>query len=180
MIDILVKRYAKALLTLGQEEGQIREYGQELRSFVQLLEEAGESGAALTSPFFPKDQRGQALAAILDKAGLSLTVNNFLNLLHRKGRLSLLAPIVEAYAKLLDEAEGVIRGTLTTATPLSDSQLSAIKGALNTMSGAKVELEVKIDPTIIGGLVARLGDLVVDSSLQTQLRLLETKLSALS
>jgi F-type H+-transporting ATPase subunit delta len=177
MQDILAKRYAKALLSLGRDDGHYREYGTELEGFRQEIDSAGEVGRALISPFYPKPQRGQALAAILDKSDLSPAVANFVKLLHDKGRLNLLGPIADAYSSLKDEAEGIVRGTLTSASPLSESQISLIKGALNTMSGAKVELEVKIDPSIIGGLVAQLGDLVVDSSLRTQLSRLGRKLS---
>jgi F-type H+-transporting ATPase subunit delta len=169
MSDILSKRYAKALLLLGQEDGNYRQYGQELAEFTKELEQTGEVGQALISPFYPKEKRGQALTAILDQSSLSDIVKNFLRLLHDKGRFNKLSSILDAYSQLCDGADGLIRGTLTTAAPLSESQLSASKGALNTMSGAKVELEVKVDPSIIGGLVARLGDLIVDSSLKTQL-----------
>lgn len=169
MSDILAKRYAKALLLLGQEDGQSHLYGQELEGFLGELVGAGELGQALASPFYPKDLRGRTLAGILDRSGLSQVVSNFLRLLHDKGRLGRLADIVAAYSRLLDEADGLLRGTLTTAAPLADRELSAIKGALSTMTGAKVDLEVVLDPSIIGGLVARLGDLVVDSSLRTQL-----------
>jgi F-type H+-transporting ATPase subunit delta len=177
MQDILAKRYAKALLLLGQEDGDYRGLGLELTEFQREIAEAGEAGQALISPFYPKDQRGQALAAVLERSSLSPAVNNFIKLLHQKGRLNLLGPIASAYSRLSDEADGLVRGTLTSAAPLTESQISAIKGALHTMSGAKVELEVKIDPSIIGGLVARLGDLVVDSSLQTQLQILGKKLA---
>jgi F-type H+-transporting ATPase subunit delta len=176
MSDILSKRYAKALLMLGEEEGQRRELGHELEGFHEELKALGEVGQSLVSPFYPKDQRGRALKAILERSGLSDLAKNFLGLLHDKGRLGLLGQILASYAKLSDEADGLIRGSLTTAAPLTDSQLSAIKGALNSMSGAKVELEVKVDPSIIGGLVARLGDLVVDSSLKTQLDKLSQRL----
>ncbi|MDR1308365.1 MAG: ATP synthase F1 subunit delta, partial [Deltaproteobacteria bacterium] len=111
----------------------------------------------------------RALAGILGKSGFSPAVSNFLRLLHDKGRLGKLADIASAYAQLCDEADGLLRGTLTTAAPLAKRELSAIKGALSTLTGAKVDLEVVLDPSIIGGLVARLGDLVVDSSLRTQL-----------
>ncbi|MDR2385999.1 MAG: ATP synthase F1 subunit delta [Deltaproteobacteria bacterium] len=177
MIDILAKRYAKALFFLGQEDGLYRAYGSELDSFSQALKATGEVGLALTSPFYAREQRRQALLAILEKSSLSLIVANFVKLLFDKGRLNLLEPIKKAYLELCDEREGLMRGTLTTAAPLTDSQVSAIKGALNIMSGAKVELEVIIDDTIIGGLVARLGDLVVDSSIKTQLKRLSQKLA---
>ncbi|MDR1677733.1 MAG: ATP synthase F1 subunit delta [Deltaproteobacteria bacterium] len=177
MTDILSKRYAKALLLLGQEDGNYRLYGQELSGFEKVLEETGEVGKALISPFYPKDQRGRALAQILDQSTLSGPVKNFIKILHDRGRLERFKAITSVYAKLSDEADGLIRGTLTSAVPVTESQLSAVKGALNTMSGSRVELEVVIDPTIIGGLVARLGDLVIDSSLKTQLERLDRHLA---
>jgi F-type H+-transporting ATPase subunit delta len=156
-------------LSLGIDEGLHHEYGQELDDFVQALAKTEQLGQSLYSPVYPKDFRGQLLEKVLAKTDLRPVLNNFIKLLHDRSRLDLLAEINSAYRDLLDQVDGLIRGTLTTASPLKESEISAVKGALGTLTGRAVELTVVHDPAIIGGLVARLGDLVVDSSLRTQL-----------
>jgi F-type H+-transporting ATPase subunit delta len=100
---------------------------------------------------------------------------NFISLLHDRGRLGLLPSISEAYQALSDQAQGLLRGTLSSAVPLEDRDLASIEEALGIFTGRKVLLSQKLDPSILAGLVARIGDLVVDGSLRTQL----ARLSAL-
>ncbi|MDR1577417.1 MAG: ATP synthase F1 subunit delta [Deltaproteobacteria bacterium] len=166
---VLAKRYAQALFSLGLDDHAYEAYGQELADFWASLKAAGPEGEVLSSPAFPKEVRGGALELVLAKAGLSQIVGDFLRLLHRRGRLGFLGEIVSAYQKLLDEKNGLIRGLLTTASSLDDSQLSALKSVLGTYMGRRVELTVKLDPSIIGGVVAKLGDLVLDGSLKAKL-----------
>ncbi|MDR2142292.1 MAG: ATP synthase F1 subunit delta [Deltaproteobacteria bacterium] len=165
----LAKRYAQAIFSLGIDESSWEGYGQELADFWASVQGAGPDGEALYSLAYPREIRGQALTAVLAKAALSPTVEKFLRLLSSRGRLSLLGEINAAYQRLGDERKGLIRGVVTSAGPLNDSQLAAIKSALGTFIGHQVELTVKEDPTIIGGLIAKLGDLVVDGSLRTKL-----------
>ncbi|MDR0355520.1 MAG: ATP synthase F1 subunit delta [Deltaproteobacteria bacterium] len=169
MSDILAKRYAKALLLLGLEDGKHQLYGQELEDFYQALSQAENGLWTLSSPAIPANAKSKALDSILAASDLSVRVKNFLLLLLSKSRFNILKKIVSSYKELCDEQDGIIRGVLTAASSLTDSQISSIKGALGTLTGAKVELSVVVEPKIIGGLVARLGDLVVDSSLLTQL-----------
>jgi F-type H+-transporting ATPase subunit delta len=169
MWDILAKRYAKALLMLGQEEGKHQLFGQQLTDFYQQLRQADGAFETLSTPIYPREVLGRALEAVLAQSDLEPIVANFLLLIHSKGRFIILPQIIEAYKALGDELDGLIRGTVTTAAPLTEREVSAVKGVLSTLTGAKVELQVVIDPEIIGGLVARLGDLVVDTSLKTQL-----------
>jgi F-type H+-transporting ATPase subunit delta len=114
----------------------------------------------------------------LAQAGLPPLVGDFIRLLHLKGRLGLLGEISQAYQKLLDEKNGLARGVLTVAAPLDDRQLAAIKAALGTFVGREVELTVKEDPALIGGVVARIGDLTVDGSLRTRFDRLSRLLGA--
>jgi F-type H+-transporting ATPase subunit delta len=109
------------------------------------------------------------LDAILAKAGFSPLVNDFFRLLHLRGRLGLLGEIVTAYDHLMDQRAGITRGTLTVAGPMPESQINALKSALGTLVGRKVELKTVEDQSIIGGVVAKLGDLVVDGSLRSRL-----------
>ncbi|MDR2443705.1 MAG: ATP synthase F1 subunit delta [Deltaproteobacteria bacterium] len=176
MNKILAKRYARALLTLGVEDGHYQSYLEDLNGFVEALEAAGPSGAILSSPVYPRKLRSEILEKILEAASIKGILANFLRLLHDRDRFTLLPAVAECLRDLIDEREGKIRGILTTASPLKSSEISAIEGALGTMTGRKVELRVREDPSIIGGLVAHLGDLVVDSSLRTQLNKLGRRL----
>ncbi|MDR1658179.1 MAG: ATP synthase F1 subunit delta [Deltaproteobacteria bacterium] len=169
MNKILAKRYARALLSLGVEDGRYRSYLEQLENFLAALNEAGNSREVLSSPVYPRKLRADMLVKIIEASGLDEVATNFLKLLHDRDRFSLLGVTVESLRELIDERDGLLRGVLTTASPLKAGELLAIEGALGTMTGRKVELSVKQDPAIIGGLVARLGDLVVDSSLRTQL-----------
>ncbi|MDR1296872.1 MAG: ATP synthase F1 subunit delta, partial [Deltaproteobacteria bacterium] len=125
--------------------------------------------AALCTPAYPREVLGRALAEVVAKSDLDPLVGNFLLLLHKKGRFACLPQIAAAYDELADELDGLVRGTVTSASPLAEGELSAVRGALSILTGSKVELKVVVDPGVIGGLVARLGDLVVDTSLRTQL-----------
>jgi F-type H+-transporting ATPase subunit delta len=177
MLSIVASRYAKALLSVGLESGEEENFASELEQFNNSLKQVGPEAKALLSPIFPKAVRIQILEAVLAKADLSPTVANFLRLLNDRGRLDILDSAVEVYRKLLDENQGLIHGLLTSASPLSESDVSAVKAALSTLTGRRVELNIKQDPSLIGGLVASLGDLRVDSSLSSQLEKLERLLT---
>ncbi|MDR1608752.1 MAG: ATP synthase F1 subunit delta [Deltaproteobacteria bacterium] len=169
MRGVLAKRYAQALFSIGLDDQAHEAYGQELAGFWASLKAAGQIGQVLSSQAYPKEVRSQALEAILAQAKLARVVGDFLRLLLLKGRFGFLEAIVQAYQKLLDDKNGLIRGTVTTAGPLDDSQLAALKSALGAYIGRRVEVTVKSDPAIIGGVVAQLGDLVLDGSLRAKL-----------
>jgi F-type H+-transporting ATPase subunit delta len=109
------------------------------------------------------------LNSVLDRAGLAPLASNFVKLLMDNERLGDLPDITEAYIKMVDEHNGVIRATLTAAADLEDEQILAIKDALSNFAGRKVELAVNKDPSIIGGLIAKMGDLSIDGSVRTQI-----------
>jgi F-type H+-transporting ATPase subunit delta len=169
MDSILAKRYARALLELGEADGKYQAYGDELWGFAEALREAGPEGRLLFSPVIPIDARKGILGKVLDQCDLSPLVKNFILLLNERGRLPIIRDAAKAYQGLVDEHEGIVRGTVQTAIELDASQLSGIRSALSMYIGKKVELEQRVDPGIIGGLVARLGDLEVDGSVRTQL-----------
>jgi F-type H+-transporting ATPase subunit delta len=175
----IAKRYARALLALGQADGRFAQYGGELTGLARLIAESGETAKALVSPAFPEGVRRKMLSAILEKAAVSPLVANFLQLLLEKNRLAGLSDIAEAYGRLADAAGGVVRARITSAAPLAPDDLKAIGAALGRFTAAKVELTVERDPGLIGGLVARLGDLTIDGSVRTQINKLSGLLDTL-
>lgn len=166
---IVAKRYARALLEIGKEDGKYEDYGSELGSVAGLLDQSPELKAALANPGFPFEQRKALLGAIVDKAALSPMVTNFFRLLMDRGRIKEVAGIFAVYQLLLDEVKGITRAQVLSAAPLADADVSRLMATLKKLAGREVVVEVKEDPSLIGGVVARIGDLVLDGSVKTQL-----------
>lgn len=177
--QIIAKRYARALLEIGVADGQYVKYGRELQNLAASIKKVGDQAKFLTSPAFPDGVRRQALKAILNKAALSPMVNNFVNLLMDKGRLAELESISAAFRLLVNEVMGVVPATVVSARPLSAAEIKAITASLRKFAEREVELTVTEDPYIIGGLIATMGDLVIDGSVRTQLSRLAERLDNL-
>lgn len=177
--QIVVKRYARALLELGKADGNYVHYGQELKQLATSFDQAGDVVKVLVSPVFPKGLRRNMLHEIVKGAALSPLVANFVYLLMDKGRLADLPDIAEAYNILSDMEKGVVRAQLTSATALDQKEISAIRASLGKFTGQTVELTLIEDPTIIGGLMAKLGDLTIDGSVRTQINKLSEQLDHL-
>ncbi len=177
MIDLTVsRRYAKALMMLGQEDGKYKEYGEELQGFAQLMEKEPELKHALLNPIHGLEERRKLLLHLTEVLQLSPLMGNFLKLLFDKHRLAALPGIAQVYQQLVDELENVKRARVKAAIPLDESMRERLRQALEQMTGSRVVMEVEEDPTIIGGIVARVGDLVLDGSIRTQLMSLRESL----
>ena len=173
----IARRYAKALLLIGAEDGRVEDYGTELSSFVKLLSANPELANAVENPIYESAGRKQVLAGVLEKAGYSQPVKAFLSLLFDKGRIGNVAAISEVYDTLADEEKGVARASLITAADLSDEAVEKIKASLSKRTGKTVILTVEKDPELIGGVIARIGDLVLDGSVRTQLQNMKESLT---
>lgn len=167
--QILAKRYAKALLTLGREDGNYRQYGEELNTFVVFWERQPEFVDAVANPLYVKDNRKVICQVVAAKLGLSLVFRSLLNLMIERNRLRIVPDVRSYYQKLLDEMANIGRAEVTSATTLSGEEVAAIKAALEKVTGGTVMVETRVDPGLIGGVVARVGDLVLDGSVRTQL-----------
>ena len=177
MIDLTVsRRYARALMMLGQDDGKFKEYGDELKVFSQLLEREPELKDALLNPVHSMEERKKLLLRIADLLKLSPIVSNFLKLLFDKLRLAALPGISEVYQHLADEIENLKRARVKSAVPLDDGMQKRLQKALEEMTKSKVVMEFEEDPAIIGGVVATVGDLVLDGSVRTQLTALRESL----
>lgn len=170
------RRYAKALLFLGQEDGLYKQYGQELEVFQNFLNQETQVKAILESPIYDAASRKNLLNTILEKIDFSLTVKSFLQLLQSKGRIGHLEGISRYYQQLTDELSNLTRAVVTAATPLAEDVVSRIQEALKQVVKKEVLVSVRQDPAIIGGIVAQVGDLLFDGSLQSQLKSLKESL----
>jgi F-type H+-transporting ATPase subunit delta len=166
---VIAKRYAKALFNLAKDEGQIDQYGQELDGFVQLLNSLPDLTNAIQNPLYPEGARKDVFNSIADKAGLTPIMKSFVNLLITKNRVGNLAEIKEYYSRLIDENANIARADLTAAVELDEQAIGDIARSLEKMTGKKVVVHFQQDPSLIGGLVARIGDLVLDGSIRSQL-----------
>jgi len=165
----IARRYAKALLLIGKEDGKAETYREELAGFVALVKKEQNLERAIVNPLYDGEGRRKVLAAVIEKLGMSQVMNSFLMLLFDKGRISFLPYINEFYQKLADELKGIARASLVSATKLPDNTIEKIKEALSKKTGKEVVLEVEQDPELIGGIVTRIGDLILDGSIRTQL-----------
>ncbi len=174
----IARRYASAVFKLGVQEGgdTISTRGAALQALNSLLDESPKLDNVFRNPIFTVAEKKKVLASLLDKIGCDTVTRNFCYLLADKERLPYYRSIVQAYTKLLDDAKGIIRGTLTTAIPLSQQKQSSVKAELEAKAGAAIELTFDVDPAILGGVVLKVGDRILDSSLRAQLEILRSTL----
>ena len=163
------RRYAKALMLIGEEDGQSDQYKQELEEIVRLFDSSEELEKAVTNPLFDKNDRRNILSAVLDKTDFSRVMKAFLVLLFDKGRIGFLREVSEHYQKLAAELQGVVHATLVSAAELSSEAVEKIKAGLAKRIGKDIVLDVEQDADLIGGVVTKIGDLVLDGSVKTQL-----------
>lgn len=162
-------RYATALFELAREEKAVDAVKADLDKFDALIGESADLERLIRSPVFTADQQGKALDAILGQAGIAGTAAKFLKIVASNRRLFAVRDMVRGYRALVARFKGEVAAEVTVAEPLSETNLEALKGALKSVTGKDVELRVKVDPAIIGGLVVKLGSRMVDSSLRTKL-----------
>lgn len=170
------RRYAKALLSLGQDDGKYEEYGQNLIEFDEFCLKNKEFFQVISNQLFSVEERKQVLNSVLDQSTFSDLAKNFLRLLLDKNRISALPDISSYYSRLTDEISQIVRTEVTTAKPLKEKTLEKLEQALTTFTSKKVRIEVSEDKSLIGGIVVRIGDLVLDGSIRAQLRGLQESL----
>jgi len=162
-------RYATALFELARDEKSIDAVRADLDQFDAMLNDSADLKRLVRSPVFAADAQSKALSAVLDKAGIAGISANFLKVLTANRRLFAVSDVIRAFRALVARFKGEASADVTVAEPLSDKNLDALKTALKAVSGKDVTLHVKVDPSIIGGLVVKLGSRMVDSSLRTKL-----------
>lgn len=162
-------RYATALFELARDEKSIDAVKADLEKFEAMLADSIDLKRLVRSPVFSAGEQSRALAAVLDKAEISGVAARFLKVLTANRRLFAVADVIRAFRALVARFKGEATADVTVAEKLSDKNLDTLKTALKSVTGKDVALNVKIDPSIIGGLVVKLGSRMVDSSLRTKL-----------
>jgi F-type H+-transporting ATPase subunit delta len=173
----LARRYAKALIGLATEKKALDKVGADLRSLANAYKAAPELGGVLANPGFKIAERKAILDALLAKIGAHELVKTFTYLLLDKERLAIVPDISREIDIMIEARAGKVHAEVTSAVPLTAAQLTALIATLEKLSGKKVVVEKKQDPALLGGVVAKVGDVVYDGSLRTQLRALRDQLA---
>ena len=165
----LAGRYASALFDLARDQRQIESVGKSLDALGAALLDSKDFGELVTSPLVSREEAGKAFAGLAPQLGLDPLTANFLGVLARNGRKSELRNVIRAYRRLAAEHRGETTAEVVTARPLNDGQLAALKQQLRARAGRDVSLDATVDPTILGGLVVKLGSQMIDASIRTKL-----------
>ena len=171
------RRYAKALFGLAQDEHRHRDVRGELEQLHALFAGSQELRDTLLTPRHPAAERKAVLRALASRIGISPLVQNFMAFLVDQRRLIAFDGIVASYLELADQAEGLLTAEVVSASPLDDRRKDRLRRALSERTGQEVRLQIEVDPSLLGGAIAKVGDLVFDGSLRTQLGRLRTNLT---
>jgi F-type H+-transporting ATPase subunit delta len=165
----LAGRYASALFDLARDQRQIESVGKSLDSLSQALLDSKDFAELVTSPLVSRDQAGKAFAALAPQLNLDPITTNFVGVLARNGRKNELRSVIRAFRRLAAEHRGEATAEVVTARPLNDDQLAALKQQLRARAGRDVNVDATVDPTILGGIVVKLGSQQIDASIRTKL-----------
>jgi F-type H+-transporting ATPase subunit delta len=162
-------RYATALFDLAREADEIDAVNTNLERFDALVAESADLERLVRSPVFTADEQLHAVSTVLDRAGIDGVAARFVKLVTTNRRLFFVRDMVRAYRNLVAQHRGQATAEVTVAEEIKDDHVAALRNALKAVSGKEVDLKIKVDPAIIGGLVVKLGSRMVDSSLRTKL-----------
>jgi F-type H+-transporting ATPase subunit delta len=162
-------RYATALFELALEQKSVDVVKADLDRFAAMVDDNPELARLVRSPVFTADEQARALTAVLSNAGIGGLAAKFLLLVASNRRLFAVRQILRDFRLLVAQYKGEVTAEVTVAEKLDDKYLGGLKSALKNVTGKDVDLDVKIDPSIIGGLIVKLGSRMVDTSLKTKL-----------
>jgi F-type H+-transporting ATPase subunit delta len=168
-ISGVAHRYASALFDLAREENALEEVERGVDDMRSLLDESEDLRRLVRSPVFSAAEQESALSAVLERAGIGGLTANFMKLVARNRRLFAAPDMLADFKSLLASHRGEVVAYVTSAEPLSEEHRSALAEALQAKAGGTVKLEAQVDPSLIGGLVVRLGSQMIDTSVRTRL-----------
>jgi F-type H+-transporting ATPase subunit delta len=180
IISGMAGRYANALFELAREQKNIDAVKGDLDRFDALVASSPDLTRLVRSPVFTADEQAKALTAVLAKAGIGGLAANFLLLVASNRRLFAVRDMVRTFRALVAKHKGEVTAEVTVAETLSDKHLDALKSALKGVTGKDVDLAVKINPAIIGGLIVKVGSRMVDTSLKTKLNAIKHAMKEVS
>lgn len=173
-------RYAGALFELANESGALPTVEADLEKFQAVYDESEDFRRLVKSPVFSAEDQQRAVASVLSASGIGALTANFFGLVARNRRLFVAPEMVKAFKALAADARGEVAAEVTSASPLSDDQVSSLKEALKASIGKDVGLDARVDPTILGGLIVKFGSRMIDSSLKSKLANMKSELKAVN
>ena len=168
----LAGRYATALFGLARDENKIDAVTRSVATLESAIAESGDLKALVTSPLIGRADAAKAIRALVPTLGLDPLTGNFLGVLADNGRLSELKPVIRLVKQLAAAHRGETEAEVISATPLDDTQVAALKTKLAARAGRDVTLDLKVDPSLLGGIVVKLGSQMIDASIKTKLNTL--------
>jgi F-type H+-transporting ATPase subunit delta len=172
----IAKRYSRALFELAKESGSMDKVGADLRSIVEILEKNPAIKTGLTTPVTSREVKAGVLGALLEAVKADNLVENFLKVVLAARKISVMSEISEEFARMADEVSGRLRGEAISPIALDEAALKKLSAALSKALGKEVILSSREDKALLGGVVARVGNLVFDASVKTQLERMKDSL----
>ncbi len=172
----VTKRYAKALMGLGREDGRYEQYGKELQEFSRFCRDVRQFGDVIGNQVFSLEDRKKILHAVLERSGFSNLMKNFLGLLLDKNRIGAIDQITMHYERLTDEIANIARAEVMTPSPLRTAAQDKLRKALGDLTKKEIKMEIREDKSLIGGVIVKIGDMVLDGTVRAQLQGLKESL----
>lgn len=175
-VETVARRYAAALADVVVKSGETEAVKAELGAWSAMIAANGELENAFRNPIVAHEKKAKVLEALLQKSTPSKTTANFLRVLLQNSRLADIAMINDRFVQVLDERSGGVSAEITSSRDLSEAERTELKANLEKLTGKKVNTTFGIDPSLIGGVVTRIGSTVYDGSVKTQLENLKAEL----
>lgn len=176
MISTVADRYAGSLHELAVESGSVASVEADLARFEALIEGSDDLARLISSPVFAAEDQARAIGAILDKAKIGGLVGNFIRVVAGNRRLFAVPGMIRAFRRIAAQARGEVAAEVVSAHELTDAQLSELRSTLKGVAGKDVAITLTVDPSLLGGLVVKMGSRQIDTSLKTKLASLKLAL----
>ncbi|MEW6126432.1 MAG: ATP synthase F1 subunit delta [Acidobacteriota bacterium] len=177
-ITTVARRYAEAVADVAIERNQVEQVDAELNAFAQMVKSSKELFEVFASPVLSNDQKSKVLNALVERAKPSAITANLLSTMLKNYRLHFVETVYEQFKNEINQRRGVVKAEVTTAATLSAEDKNLLSRKLQEVTGKKVEVEFKVEPEIIGGVVTRIGSIAYDGSIRTQLDAVKRKLKS--
>jgi len=169
----LAERYAAALFELADERRMLDEVATDLRQLRSMLAASPDLARLVRSPILRRSEQGKAIAALAERADFTPLVRDFLAVVAKNRRLFAVPAMIDAYLEELAKRRGEVTAEVTSAQPLSESQLGLLSEQLRRSVGRRVSVDVRVDPGLIGGMIVKLGSRMIDGSVRSKLQRLQ-------
>jgi F-type H+-transporting ATPase subunit delta len=166
-------RYASALFDLAKDDGALDTVEKDLTALADALEASQELNSLISNPVFSRDDQEKAITAVLQSGGANALTVNVAGLMARNGRLFALPAVIKAFAKMAADERGEVFAEAVSATALNEDQTRRLRAEIEASVGKAVNLTTKVDESLLGGLIVKVGSRMVDTSLRTKLNQLK-------